>query len=722
MKNRILILVIILACSTNVFAQNKAIDSLENVLKQNTDARAKLNKIKFDKSDSTRLNILNVLSKELLTKGKLDKCKTYADEALNIATTIGFKKPESEICLTLGTIAQRKGDYTQAVEYYSKAKAIAEKLGYNLVISKIYNNVGIISIIQGNYPEAVKQHFAALKIREEMKDRKGMADSYNNLGIVYQKMKNIPDAIKHQKAALKIREEIGDRRGLINSYTNLANLLDEVNDSTEILKYYFASLKISQELQDEVEIAKAYDNISIIYYMQHRFSEAKNFNDMSRVIERALDNKYGLCKSYLNAAFISYFGYNNYDEAKKHLDTSIGIAKEIESASLIKEYYHNSYLVDSGKGNWSEAYKNFSSYIYYRDSFINEENTKKIVQTEMQYEFDKKEAATKLEQQQKDLALQKELALKALQVEYEKKQAAAKSEKEKQQLKFEQQIKEQQINFEYNQKIAQTETEKKQQTALNKMLSAENTLMTENSKNEKKVRWLMIVALLGFTAFGINYYRNYKRQKADNRKIIKQAEDLKTLMKEVHHRVKNNLQMIVAMLRMQARVVEDKAAIEALVNSENRLQAIAIVHEKLYKGDNFSNVFLKDYLQELMDILVKQNYNPNAAFQFTITDNTQLTTSLDTAIPLGLIVNELVTNSFKYVSGNVANAVINLAINKLGDKFELTIQDNGAGLPNGELPKNPKSLGLRLVNLFTEQLNGTLKYFTKNGACFVITF
>ena len=261
------------------------------------------------------------------------------------------------------------------------------------------------------------------------------------------------------------------------------------------------------------------------------------------------------------------------------------------------------------------------------------------------------------------------------------------------------------------------------ETQLNQSLKLQNNLMLENSKNETLARWLMVLGMIGFTAFGVNYYRNYQRQKSDNQQIVKQSEELKMLMREVHHRVKNNLQIISAMLRMQARSVVDKSAIEALVNSENRLQTIAMVHEKLYKSENLSGVLLKDYLQELMDVLAKQHQNIVPKFQFTIQDNAQLTTNLDTAIPLGLIVNELVTNSFKYAFKELESGEINLLIGKANSSsYQLEIRDNGLGFPDGKLPKNSASLGLKLVNLFIEQLNGSLKYESNGGSQFTIIF
>jgi two-component sensor histidine kinase len=261
------------------------------------------------------------------------------------------------------------------------------------------------------------------------------------------------------------------------------------------------------------------------------------------------------------------------------------------------------------------------------------------------------------------------------------------------------------------------------QALLNKTLQTENVLMTVNSKNEKIIRWLMVAALISFTAFGLNYYRNYRKQKLTNRQITKQAEELKVLMREVHHRVKNNLQVIVSMLRMQARTLEDKIAIEALTNSESRLLSIAIVHEKLYKSNNLDGVLLKDYLQDLMDVLANQYQNMAPNFTFTVHDNTALITNLDTAIPLGMIVNELVTNSFKYAFTTKENAIINLQLDKLNhNNYQLTVQDNGIGFANGQLPKSSTNLGLKLVHLFTEQLNGSLKYAVDNGSTFMVSF
>ena len=711
MKNKSLIILFFLFfIAFNGFSQSKLIDSLETLLKRNIESRTKLLKTTYEKSDTIRVNILTVLSRELIAKGNYEKAQTYIDEILKIAPNIRFKRGEYEAYHNKGACYTRQGDFPAALNNLSVALKIAEQIKYKQGVAKTTNNIAIVYSMQSNFPEALKNNLAALKIREELGDKKGIADSYNNIGKVYTGLGNNKAALKYHSMALKIREELGDKRGLMNSYTNFGNIYNKEYNYTEALNNYFLALKISQEIDDQLEMVNILMNIGAAYGLSNNHEKMIEYNFKALNAQKKLGNKYGVTQCYINAANLLQ-SEQNYEEAKIYLDSAIELSSDLGAYDLIRNVYKMLYEQDTITKSWQEAFQHHKLYIMYRDSIINEDNTEQIAQAQMQYELDKK-----------DLTYQKQLALKALQVEFQKKQAAAKSKEEKRQLIYEQKIKEQKINYEYNQKIAKVAYEQQQQTALNKVLSKENQLMSENRKNETRIRWLMIAALIGFTALGINYYRSYKRQKSDNLQIAKQAEDLKTLMKELHHRVKNNLQLIVAMLRMQHRTIEDKAAIDALVNSENRLHAIAMVHEKLYKTENITSVLLKDYLQELIDVLAKQFHNTTKPIQFKIVDNTNFSTTLDTAIPIGLIVNELVTNSLKHAFTDLKKGVIHLEISLTNNKYQLIIQDNGKGLSNGQFPENPNTLGLRLVTLFTDQLNGSLQYSNNEGACFTIFF
>jgi len=195
------------------------------------------------------------------------------------------------------------------------------------------------------------------------------------------------------------------------------------------------------------------------------------------------------------------------------------------------------------------------------------------------------------------------------------------------------------------------------------------------------------------------------------------------LLKEVHHRVKNNLQLMISMLRMQLRTVSDKTVIDALINSQSRLQSIALVHEKLYKSSNINEVLLKEYVQELIVLLAQQYEKTGTNFKFQYIDKSRIVSSLDIAIPIGLIINELVTNSFKYAFVETENALITITMNKLSNgHLQLIYKDNGIGLPINLQISETKTLGFKLIQLFTEQLNGKLNYKNEKGVIFEFEF
>ena len=711
MKNKFLLILFYFSfIAFNGFSQSSAIDSLEILLKRNTESRYKFHNTNYDKRDTLRVKILIALSSELLNKRRDDESNKYSLEAEKISKKIGYLLGEAEANNLLGNYYFCQNNFEEAIKRFKAFVIIIEKLGYNLRAAHSYNNLGTLSDREGNHPEALNYFFKALRIAEKLKDKYLMASVYNNIGITYDEIGKLHEALKNYLQALKLFKEVGEKKSISITCLNIGTNYKYQSKFPEALNYFFDALKLKEEIGDKKGAASIYTNIGVVYFDLNNDTASLRYQLLALKLKRELKNIPGMATALCNLGDI-YTRIGRYKEAKQHYKEAISISKELGLKLVIKSTYEGLNKLDSITGDWEDAYKHQQLLIIYRDSLNNKENSEKILKTQLEYEFDKKE-----------LALQKEAAIKAIQFEYQKKQSLAKSEKEKQQLMYEQQIKEQHIKFEYNQKIIASEAEKRQQTALNKVLSEENQLMAENSKNETIIRWLMLAALLGFTAFGINYYRSYKRQKSDNLQIVKQAEDLKTLMKEVHHRVKNNLQLIVAMLRMQHRTIEDKAAIEALVNSENRLHAIAMVHEKLYKTENITSVLLKDYLQELIDVLDNQFNNAFKQIQFTIIDNTNYTTNLDTAISIGLIVNELVTNSLKYAFTDLEKGEIHLEISRIDNKYQLSIQDNGKGLPNDQLLKNPKTLGLRLVNLFTDQLNGFLQYSSNKGACFTILF
>ena len=413
------------------------------------------------KEDTNRVNIFNGLSRELTNTGDYAKAKQYADDAMAISEKInlpdgshGFKKGIATAYNNIGGVYWQQGNYPDALKYFFNALKIFEELGNKKGIANVYTFIGNIYEQQGNYPDALKNHFASLKINEEIGekigiansyhnigiiyyrlgnwpdalknyfdalkifeeigDKKGIATSYNSIGIIYYEQGNYTDALKHHFNALRIREEIGGKKGIAESYGNIGIIYEQQGNWPDALKHYFASLKIREEIGDKTGIAIAYNNIGLIYSEQGNWPDAFKNHFAALKIREELGDKKGIANCYINLGEINT-KLKNYTEAKNYLDYGLSLSKEIGAKDAIKDSYKNLAVLDSAtaaspltplqkRGEyWKDAYLHHKLFILYRDSLVNEENTKKTVQTKMQYEFDKKEIATKAEQDKKDI-------------------------------------------------------------------------------------------------------------------------------------------------------------------------------------------------------------------------------------------------------------------------------------------------------------------------------
>jgi two-component sensor histidine kinase len=193
------------------------------------------------------------------------------------------------------------------------------------------------------------------------------------------------------------------------------------------------------------------------------------------------------------------------------------------------------------------------------------------------------------------------------------------------------------------------------------------------------------------------------------------------LMKEIHHRVKNNLQVISGLLELQSKTLNDETAKEALMEGRNRVKSMALIHQDLYQFENISAIELKKFVNDLCmqveSVFQKKN---NVVINIEVPS---MHLDIDTAVPLGLVMNELLSNSFKYAFNDVVPGKIDLEIIALTNgKYKLNYSDNGPGLPANFELSNATTLGIQLINDLSRQIGGTVKYENKNGAVFTINF
>ena len=203
--------------------------------------------------------------------------------------------------------------------------------------------------------------------------------------------------------------------------------------------------------------------------------------------------------------------------------------------------------------------------------------------------------------------------------------------------------------------------------------------------------------------------------------LIKEREELKLsvaeknyFIKEIHHRVKNNMQIISSLLHMQELYVKNPEIASYLQESENRIQSMAKLHELLYESDNLLNIDIHDYFRMLSQFLIDCYKGEEKGINLHL-DVDSIFIDVDKAVPLGLIVNELLTNALKYAY-NGKNGTLTLNAHKIeNNNLFLQIKDEGAGFPDFIDPEKPLSLGLQLVHSLTDQLEGKIQFISSEG-------
>jgi tetratricopeptide (TPR) repeat protein len=447
----------ILSCLTISHGMTQSVDSLLSILKKN-------------KSDTTAVNILNELffayeftdtvkarqslerafilarknrfdiglSKVYLYTGYLNEdCGNYTaaiknyNFSLKIKQRIHDNRGAAEVYNNIGAVYNRQGDYIASLENYAKALAIRKKIGEKRAIAATYNGIGNVYTSLGNYAKSLKNHYAALKFREEIGEPNDIATSFINIGVVLYKMEKLDAALKNYSSALKIFKSAKNKKGEAYAYHNIGSVYYDLGILEKnalkrnmlfntAIKDHNASLRIKETLGDKLGIAQSYNNLGNVYTkladssanVQERKnyyeSALKNFH-ASLELKKMIGDKAGMASSCDNIGDI-------LRKQKKYSDafTYFTKAKELGLITGTKEVLRNTYanlaLLDSVRNDFKSALTNYDNYLAYKDSLDNEETSKKTLQSQLSYEFDKKAAVEKAEHK-RELANQKKLAM-----------------------------------------------------------------------------------------------------------------------------------------------------------------------------------------------------------------------------------------------------------------------------------------------------------------------
>ena len=244
----------------------------------------------------------------------------------------------------------------------------------------------------------------------------------------------------------------------------------------------------------------------------------------------------------------------------------------------------------------------------------------------------------------------------------------------------------------------------------------EEGILNERIKMFKIILFLVLFILALFI-FGAYQLRNRNRRIANQNKLISQSlEEKNLLLKEIHHRVKNNLQMVSSLLALQGHSVNGEDAKAALREGNSRIKSMALIHQNLYHQANPYDINAKEYLETLIHEIDTSYNNQNITITYEIDE---VLLDIDTVVPLGLITNEIITNSLKHAFPNMDKGLIQIAFQKSKDQCQLRIKDNGIGVK--EL-NQANSFGMTLIRLLTQQLKGELEIHSGGGTLTKVNF
>jgi len=511
-----------------------------------------------------------------------------------------------------------------------------------------------------------------------------LAATINNKAIITHEAGNYVDALNHYHDCIAIQEQIKDSILLPEAYNNLGSLYHDIRNYEKAEYFYNKSLRLCEKYSNYRCVAMALTNLGQILSDRKELDSALIFLNRSLKVRELSKETYGIGITY-NLFGEVYFRKSEYDKAVKYFNKS-----------LLLERKHND---DKGVA---------ASLIYLGNVYI---KTQDFVQA-------KKTGNEALEIAKKENALESQVrATKLLRDAYQGEQNWKEAFKmEQSYTKLRDSIQNDKIDESII--IKQTTFDLQQKQKEIELLSAKNDLQRLTLRNNKIVLCIAIIGILLISLIALFTKRVLNKNKHTSKLLKIQNEEKQVMMKEIHHRVKNNLQVVNSLLRLQSREVKDSKVLEMFKNTQRRVLSMAKLHENMYSTENLKLINVKKHLSGLIiDIIDSYDLGKKINIELDIVDEEY---SIEILLPLSLIVNEIITNSLKHAFINKQKGNVSLELKKNSkEDFEMIIGDDGIGFH----PLDESSgLGTKLINIFSRQLNGTIRLLEKEGAFYELKF
>jgi two-component sensor histidine kinase len=592
-------------------------------------------------------------------EGNVDSTDYYFNHAIAAYKKAGDIAWVGQLYVRKGFIYRQKQLIDTALIYYKAALPYLKQGKDTLWLGYANDHLGFMLVRKGDYYGALKHYQDAVTAWGSLNIPVNMGAAYNSIGMIFRKTKDTEKEKEAYKKAIELLENVDETKYLGEAYSNLSELYLMEGETEMGFSMLEKAKRIFENLNHQIGLY-SYNAVLSYYYQNSNppyYQKVIEYGKMGAKIAQDIES----FREYADACYYvgnAYLNLQQYKEAGSWLRKGHQAAANNGYPTELARLSEELSTYYAEIGNPAKAYQYLRQYNSLNDSLASTEKIKEFTNLDLSFKHRQEQLRDSL------LAVQEK----------------------------------QLLVYEFDQELQQ-----KQIVQLALIFSV-----------------VILILIGGFILLSSRRNKKQAEMLAEKNDIInKSLHEKELLLKEIHHRVKNNFQTISSLLDLQSREVTDEQAKSNIQEGQSRIKSMALIHQKLYQHEDLSVIDFQDYL----DQLCRQNL---ASFrlekvQYRVKAH-DIKLDIDTSIPLGLIINELITNSCKYAFTQVKEGEIRIEIKKLETKYLITYFDSGPGLPeNLDIDKIP-SLGLKLVKRLSKQLHGALKYDRLNPAFFSISF
>ena len=648
------------------------------------------------------LQIISWLSQgEKLLNTHFSESQKLAQKSLSQSEKKGYKYGIARSSYLLGLQAFINRDRTRSMDLLTRSRDLFKERGEDYYLGRVLKLMGDV-YSAGSYFRQAFDHYrdavVLLRKTNQLTENSQVQEAIANLSLEFGYPRN---AIGAFKRLLMLKNSLNDQQGMITTMSKLSKLY-------LTLKQYDSALFFTREIQriaqaDQEVLAEALIDELVIHSFQGNYEAAELARQQAEGLTGNLQNM-ALTIRMLTSISVYYTAKQNKTEARLYFDSAAAKIEKVKGTELAVSGLAILADMSSQQGDYKTAYSMLLLMDKYKDIFRNNnmerisaeiKNTAEADMSAKEIEFLNRENNLKADKLRNETLLRMALIRQNLLID---------SSLDQQRLLTA--IKERESALRNDQ--LQREKE------LRLSLSRENELKQEHLNEERNSKWMLWMGIAGLALSGAVIFIQYRRQLRKNAIIRKQSGELEVLNKEIHHRVKNNLQVISSMLDLQSQTLQDDQATAIIKEGIQRVQSMAFIHQNLYQGHSVNSVNMNEYIRMLSNHLF-QTYNIRRDKIRLHTSIEELNLHTDTAIPLGMILNELISNSLKYAFTGREEGDIRVTMKRSDNELLLQVKDNGRGLPEGFSPDTVTSFGYEIIKAFAQKMKARINIDGSQG-------